>query len=413
MIFLKIGNTKKPIAEWGCENPQLIFNSFNPDEFSFTTSLLNFRTAWMEFETRLEVFQDSTRVFAGFLQEPAVNKSGGGDNVQVSAKGFWDVFDSTYYKNTWEGNTVSGSISSVNDATKTQLFGRKVEIGYGSTSGAYVLDEATFVNNWSAQGFMTDEVIPAFNQTNSSELFAMAPANISVNSDLILPFEEKVAPTYADVFSSVLKWHPDLMSWFDYSKDKPQLFVKAQAVCENITVNIADTTEISLSKDIKRHRNVILRILKYITGTSGMSWRKYKGYEDYCGEGITAQQRNVLIVPIDTCGEGYANNTLNRAALHSQLKKIVNSERYSGSVTICDRNLATRYVGKILNISGSVDDLSKINAQIQSDAINLMDGTRTLTLGSDNQSDCSDFVSRIEWLMGEKKTDLYISNQSS
>ena len=409
MIFLKIGNTKKTIAEWGCESPTLTFNSFSADEFSFTTSLLNFRTAWMDFETPLEIYQDSTRVFVGYVQEPTVVKSGVGDNVQVSAKGLWDVFESTYYKNSWHPWYVSGTISAIQDATKTQIFGRRQDIGYGSTSGSYILDDPVFINNWSAQDFFTEEIIPAFANTSNASLFDIPAANIDFNSDLILPFEEKDNPTYADVFQSITKWHPELLSWFDYSGVRPSLSIKSGDICDILNIDISDTSEVSLTKDIKRHRNVILRVVKYIKGKNAASWRYNKGYVDYKDEGVSDLQRNVMVVPIDACGDNYINNTFDAAGLHARLKAIVNVEDYTGSVSLYDRKLSNRYVGKRLNIKNSRENLDNIDAKIQSDSIDLMSGTRQLTLGSDNQPDCSDFVSRIEWLMGEKKSFPYLS----
>jgi len=410
MIYLKIGSSKQKIADWHCEAPQLTFNSFSPDVFSFDTSLFNFKTAFMDFETPLEVFQDDVRVFVGHVQEPVVVKSGAGDRVTVTALGLYNVFESLYYSNSWLPDFIIGTISGVSDASKTQLFGRKRDIKYTSVGGTY--EEPYFLANWSAEGFFRADVLPSFNNTDAYSLFSIPSANINFNSSLILPYEEKDVPTYVDVFQSITKWHPDLLAWFDYSSAKPALSIKAAAVCPTVDVKIAKITDVSLTKDIKRRRRVILRRILYVTGITTGFWRKHKGFVDVSDTGVYASQRNALIIPIDTTGDNYSNETIDLTALHAQLKSIVNMETYSGSATILDRDLSNRYVGKRLNVKGSRDSLDSISASIQSDTIDLVAGTRTLTLGATNQPDCQDFVSRIEWMLSAKRSNMAIQNSS-
>ena len=107
----------------------------------------------------------------------------------------------------------------------------------------------------------------------------------------------------------------------------------------------------------------------------------------------------MVVVSIDISDDNFSNKAVDAQGLLAQLKSIVNRDKYTGSVALFDRNLRMRYAGKRLNIADSRDNLAGIDAQVQSESIDLATGTRTLTLGNDNQPDCEDFVSRIEWLI--------------
>lgn len=401
MTTLKIGGEKRTLPQWGCESAMLTFNSFAADEFSFSTPKLGFRNAWRDAETRVEVFDGGTRIFAGFLQEPTVGKSANGDSVNLSAKGFWDVFESTPYQNSWFPPILIDNIPNVRDLTKVQLFGKKTEYWWSSTGGPIQYGEPQY-ESWSAEQFFKNDVLAAFAKTDNAALFDIPESGIDFDSQLLLPYEEKESPMFADIFSSIAKWHPELMSAFDYSADKPTLSIKAAQKCAVVSVPVGICTDISLTKDIKRKRRVILRLVKNKTGntTGGTgSWLHYKGFDDCADEGVSANQRNVVVVSIDISDDNFSNKAVDAQGLLAQLKSIVNRDKYTGSVALFDRNLRMRYAGKRLNIADSRDNLAGIDAQVQSESIDLATGTRTLTLGNDNQPDCEDFVSRIEWLI--------------
>jgi hypothetical protein len=84
------------------------------------------------------------------------------------------------------------------------------------------------------------------------------------------------------------------------------------------------------------------------------------------------------------------------AGLASNLLAAQNWLPYEGTIQLSEQDAgSTRYRGTKVNVTGSLSSLSTIGALVQSESLDIMNGTTTISLGCAPRNDYRTFVSKI------------------
>lgn len=414
MITLRIGDTTKPLSKWGATSAQLNFSSFAADTFTMTTPLLRWGDVAYPPLTPCELYFNDKRIFGGYIDDAtAVCSGSSGDDVTIGAKGYWSIFDTTAYVNTWINDAVSGTpYTAIYDKTKAQIFAKKYN--YSGAGNGSVTQYDRIITMYSALDFLIADFVPSFTANVVNRPFGISLAAGDFGStNNVLPFEEKQYAVFNDILQSVVKWHPDLVSWFDYSADTPLLYIRAAAKVPQSNVPVSATSERSIArKKASLPSQIRLRVAKKETDTAhgGMTWARYVRATDYVWPtGAALYAPNCTHIGFDMSeydADELTNITINYDSLLAQMVEILSREAITGSVTLlgtADTDLSHRYVATRLNILNSRDDLANLNALVQGEQIDLMTGDRVLTLNNDNNPDVFDYAERIKYIVENTK----------
>ena len=410
MIRVKIGNDSRTLEQWRASSASLMLNSFGADTFTMSVSALRWQSAAFPENTRVEVYNNDRRIFLGLLNDPTAQcHATSADEVSISAKGLWSILESTPYQNTWINEIVPGSpLTAIYDKTKAQIFGHKTN--YVATGNGGVTQSDSMVKLYSANEFVTADVIPVYNSKVAKKLFNIEVSDGDFASSTVLPYEEKQFAVFSDIFSAIAKWHPELVSWYDYHLAVPVLRIKAPENVARSNVDYGSIMECSVSqKRASRPSQICLRVAKKAKTTIsvGAGWvsAAYVNSTNYVyPEGADIYAGNTLQIAFDMSDTDTTQGAqVNYNGVLAQIVAMTMRDAVTGSVKLVDEDFSKRYVATRLNILNSPDKLENIDAIVQSEQIDLSTGERTLTLNNDNSPDVFDYVDRIKYMVENAK----------
>lgn len=393
MLYLKIKDTKKSFEAWGITAAQLNYNSMAADELTATSDILKQDFFDIESLVVLEVFYDAKRVFKGFLQNVNVSHNGNDETVSFSAQGLWKVLDETFFENTWLYSEVLPytGLPAVCDRSKAQIFGKRIDVEDSLVS---VWSNVRIIKVFKIAEYINSEVKKAFEITDNKGYFTFSTAEIY--DDFYPPYEEIDGANFGAAIKACEKWEPLLMSWFDYSQNTPALYLKSGSLLSTVDLLASSCVEqIQIAPLIDSRPNAIaLRVIKTNTvrnllGQVNISREVW--YTRPKAE-LSKSTLGMMIIPYDTRGVNFTS-TIDFSRIADKLWSMVEGAAFGGSFSYYNRDFSFTLMGKRVSLKGTAYEALPL--VVQSESINLMDGSRSVVVGANKQRELLSYMDQL------------------
>ncbi len=210
--YLEISSTKKAISEWEITSAVLNINNQANDEFLFSTSLA------ISINSKVKLYRDDTCIFSGTIYKAPEEESAKSDaSTCYQALGPWQELEEIVYQQKWN------CLFSYDDSGIESYNTLKSHIILGQDEYGNLIDIATQIRN-----------ILSYAITASADI---AIGTINTYSPML--YDETKDISVATAIKRVLKWIPDAVSYFDYSKSTPTLNIhrRASLTSKDIDIN--------------------------------------------------------------------------------------------------------------------------------------------------------------------------------
>lgn len=222
---LTYGGSTKSFADWKIENPVFEFVSLAPDVFSFDAIEDAASPAQFNYGATVGVQRDGVQFFVGKVISTPQRGSSASERRHYQIAGPWWDLDRLLYQQssaTWD----SGSSQHVKTYSTHYNLGILV--------------------NWNANPWVTIKADTSMAIDDILDWVILCDSSIlqigTIFTGLNMPVQEDKDKTCGECIKKVLRWHPDVVSWFDYSTTPPTINLSKQGdlVALNISTNIAN-----------------------------------------------------------------------------------------------------------------------------------------------------------------------------
>jgi hypothetical protein len=188
------GGESRSLADWGITNVRRALVSQGMDIVTFAADGKAFdANEDFPYGTQLSIFKDGVRWFAGTVTKVPRQASRSSESLTYEVSGPWYWLDQIMFKLVWQFRSQNG--------------GGIITVPLPSTH--------LILNVLSGVVVSTGTMITA---ALAYAIFRGAPMQIGVISpSLVPPLDEVRDITCAEVIRKMLRWHPNCVTWFDYS----------------------------------------------------------------------------------------------------------------------------------------------------------------------------------------------------
>lgn len=366
--------TAQTLAYWGIRNVQIAYKNLATDVMTFDVPMSFDGTAPFAFDDTITLYRDSTIHFKGRVAMSPRIASARSEYISYEIHGPWQYLEQLVLQQSW---VIWDTINSADtDANKSKIcFGLN--------------DAGSFIST----SVMLENVI------DYAITYASAPLEIGdLPTGFNVPDWEATDVTCAEALRQILKWHPDAVSFFDYSTSPPTLNITSRAdMSANTLTNSSGITQLSVqSRPDLQPTGVVLNFERLATVTEGT--------EDVTKEYITQQKyptlvsetaSRVIVMTVDFKGEngGLTDPPTGLAQNYYDLLSVL---QYDVSLTLKNEDISTtRFMGKTLNITGYLSAWGSMNALVQTVSENIDTGTTSITCGIAPHLQVGDFIDLI------------------
>lgn len=221
------GTTEQTFEEWGVANVQLQLQSQAPDVCTFDVDGTAFdATESFTYGTTLTIRKGRTKpattwqggeiMFVGRVVEVPRTGQAESESVSYKIQGPWWYLDNLIFEQSWQ---------SWNNSTEAYdtLYTSHVFLGTTQQNGT--------IHNTGQQ--VTEVVQHAITNGAPMQLGSGFPAQN-------FPIAEVKDTTCAECIRMVLRWHPDAVTWFDYTTSPPTFHCKLRSQLSSVTIPIGE-----------------------------------------------------------------------------------------------------------------------------------------------------------------------------
>lgn len=279
MWTLLYNGTEKTFAEWGLANLKRTLLSQKADEVTFEqTGAAYDGTSLFSYGDTVTIRRAGVNWFVGrVLKVPRAGR-GQDENLSYTLAGPWWYLDDLVFQQYW---TVNDLILGTIQKLKGRVILGQDANGNAMTSGQ-VLNEILDFAIAAGRPFQKGTIDPSVN----------------------LPLDENKDITCGDAMRKILRWHPDTVTWFDYSTAPyPTLHIRRAANLSAVSLpldagNRISSFEITPRNDLQRP-SVLLRY-EQSGSTNGTPWVNI--VDDIYPPGATGQEVGALHMTIPLHG---------------------------------------------------------------------------------------------------------------
>lgn len=342
----------KTLAEWGlCHLKRTCLNqgrdtvTFEEEDSESLTSVPKF-SAW----STIEIYHNDTRWFVGTIVGTPAYGNGNRESKEYQVYGPWYALESLIYQQPWH------IASDPTDPESTLIVTNKSHVILGQNLNGNIISISTQLAD-----------ILSFAQN--------AGISINYNSSTfnqVLPLDECKDISCAEALQRILRWIPDIVTWWDYATSTPTLYIRRRSELTSYSLALGPT--ISELRIVPRNDLQLAGvILKYerTHHSSGCTWRTLES--DIYPTGTTDQTPRVLVMTIELEGSRstYIKQTIETAAIYpssatwwkSQLPALANIN--IADITIISSSRSSSLPNALVN--GGIADW--MNVQVENDTV--------------------------------------------
>ena len=258
------GGSYVSFASLGLGNLTRTLTTLGPDMVTFTAPGADFDgDALFSYGATVRIKKDGVQWFYGRVISLPRQGSASEEQINYQLAGPWWYLDKCVYQQSWK--VYDGGLV---DANKSRVILNQNASGSRITSGAQINDAL----NWA--------------------IGKGAPIQLgTVDPDINLPFDEQTDISCAEVILKMLRWSPDVVTWFDYSTLTPTFHARKRSNLTAVSLAIG-TDEIDNIMITPRHDLQIPGVVIHYEQTNEV-------------DGVTYES-----ITLDTAGTTDAFNTL-------------------------------------------------------------------------------------------------------
>lgn len=324
---LKYDGTEQTFAAWGLSNSVRTRRSQDTDLFTFTAPGADIDgAALFPYAAIIEVFRNvdgtPTRWFYGRIETIPREGSPHSEDIHYVAVGPWYWLSRVIYQQSWKiWDDGEGSLI---DRNKSRVILGQNSLGARITTGEQI------------------EAAVQYAIDNAS-----APITIgAIDPDITPPLDECMSITCAEAVLKMLRWHPDVVTWFDYTTATPTLHVRPRSNLSAASYSVDDgdpalQLNIRARTDIQIPAVVLLYEQTHTLEDDGADPQTYEEItEDKYPSGATGNELGALVLTIELAG----------ARISRQRQKIVTEDFPE------DLNSKTWWKAKLPHLANIDDD---------------------------------------------------------
>jgi len=199
---IEYGGSYVSFASLGLGNLTRTLTTLGPDMVTFTAPGTDFDgDALFAYGATVRIKKDSTQWFYGRVISLPRQGSAADEQITYQLAGPWWYLDKCVYQQSWK--VYDGGLT---DTNKSRCILNQNSSGNRITSGAQIEDAV----NWA--------------------IGKGAPITLgTVDPDINLPFDEQTDISCAEVILKMMRWSPDVVTWFDYSTLTPTFHARKRS----------------------------------------------------------------------------------------------------------------------------------------------------------------------------------------
>jgi hypothetical protein len=242
---LEYDGDTRPLDEWGLTGLRRVRRTQDADELTFVQKGALFDAdPLFAFEGTIKVYRDGVKWFEGVVMEP--RRSGGPltEDILYTARGPWHFLDRVFQQ---YAKTYDNALQQVVNAPKSHCL-------LGWTLGALFTNPSRLT------------VKGVIEQVLDYAIAGGAPFQYDTSHvpDLLVPVYEVKDATCVEAIRIMLRWFPDMVTWFDYSTTPPTLHLARRAdlaaasIPASATVSVpVHSLQIEALRDLQRSAVVL------------------------------------------------------------------------------------------------------------------------------------------------------------
>lgn len=304
---------RQSVEKWSVENLQFRFVSQAADELTFRVIVPFDAARVFDYAQTVRVFKDGVQWFVGRIVKPRATATANSEAQEYIAVGPWYYLTEKVFEQPWSYWIDANHVKQTTYTSHIILNGTSDGLSLLATG-----EQIRRVLQWAIDGFAP----------------GAAPFAIGEITPAILPPVDEIRDTAcSEVIKKQLRWHPDAVTWFDYSKQIPTFNCKLYAQLDAVTL--------TLPSDSKKDRNIagiqlesredLMRpsvALKYEIRTTINDQERLLIVPDIAPAGATGLELSALVGTIDLQG---------------------------GKVTVLTADIATNPIPSDLKAQGALD----------------------------------------------------------
>jgi hypothetical protein len=385
-FYLKYGNDKRLLANWGIDKANALFISFAPDQFSFEIPVSSINPGSIfPYGAVIEIWRDSVRWFVGTITKLECIGTAKRDYFSYVASGPWWALENLVYQD---------------------LMNQLVNIG-NFTQGV----QLTFCSNTVLFQDITGAPITTFQQIIKALTYASSKgANIvtgTVDAGWYVPAQQASDISCAEVIRRCCALIPDAISFFDYTQANPTLNIIRR---NNLTTVGLDLNAASLVESVQLNPRYDLQppgikiFIKHtaISPSGPTAGQTANSYEIQTAGNADAIGSVVVTIPLsgaNTGAPGAEEST--PIGLATNYFSAINFLSFEGDLKIKEDVCSGQFrPGKLLNLTNGNPAWATMGALIQSVQENLITGETTVHTGPPTQISVQDFIALLKAIWG-------------
>lgn len=241
---LAYNGTTQSLEDWGISGLRRRLVNQAPDEVTFQMPGLDIdQDPTFSAGDSITIYRDGVQWFVGRVVQVPVVGSGGSEDHAYRIEGPWWYFDKLVFEQTWYLATdPSDEDSSIEGGHKSRVLLNQGFNGSALTTGAQIAEAVAWAI---ANGAPLQATTSTTSATSNGRVVYSADASGWPNTEVSIAEAQDV--TVAEVIRKTLRWHPDAVTWFDYSTTPPTFHVGTRSGLSAETVAITEAEDISIT----------------------------------------------------------------------------------------------------------------------------------------------------------------------
>jgi hypothetical protein len=252
---LKYEGEEKTLAEWGIGDVSRRLSNQSMDTVTFKIPG-NTIDAPLQFAPRkvIQIFQDEQLWFTGIVTKTPIYGSASEEFHRYTLSGPWWYFDNLIYQQIWkEPVNPNDADSTLENVQKSHLILGQNADGDAITIGEQLEDIIDYVNT------AVGEPVVAFAE--------------DIDLPIYIPFDECKDLSCGEVIRRLLRWAPDVITFFDYTETVPVLHILRRSQLASSMLNIGDLNEFHFVPRYDLQIQAVVLKFEKTHKSSGKSWK--------------------------------------------------------------------------------------------------------------------------------------------
>jgi len=283
-------------AALGIANIRRTRSSQAPDVVTFTAPRQLDAEPLFAYGATVTIHRNADLWFTGRILSLPVTASDTAEDHAYRLVGPWEYLQRRNYQQDWQAWSDAGGSLETTPKTRVIL-----------CQGLDESDEIERINSGEQIGEILDYAIDAGAPITKG----------TIDPAIEIPWDEQVDLSCADAIIKLLRWSPDVVTWFDYSTAAPTLHVRTRANLETLTLAIPDAAS-SLSVTPRYDLRIPGVIIRYERRTTN-NGTAYLSVENESAGDDTAYDALITTIELGGASASFTANEIETAAFPADL----------------------------------------------------------------------------------------------